>query len=94
MGEHPLMVVTMLARHCRQTLIVIEGLRERKNPRDIASAAQIQPFAMEQFMAGARAVNPNTVRDMYVRIAAIDRLLKSSSLDGRTLLEGLICEFV
>jgi len=94
MGEHPLVIVTMLARHCRQTLIALEGLRERKNPRDIASAAQIPPFALDQFLAGARAVSPDAVRDMYVRLAAIDRQLKSSSLDGRALLEGLICEFV
>jgi DNA polymerase-3 subunit delta len=94
MGEHPLVIVTMLARHCRQTLIAIEGLRERKNPRYIASAAQVPPFALEQFLAGARAVNPDTVRDMYVRLAEIDKQLKSSSLDGRALLECLICEFV
>ena len=94
MGEHPLVIVTMLARHCRQTLIAIEGLREKKNPRDIASVAQIPPFAVEQFIAGARAADPNTVRDMYIRLAAIDRQLKSSALDGRALLEGLICEFV
>ena len=94
MGEHPLVVVTMLARHCRQTLIVIEGLRERKHPRDIAAAAQIPPFAADQFLAGARAVNPDTVRNMYVRLAEIDKQLKSTPLDGRALLEGLICEFV
>jgi len=94
MGEHPLVIVIMLARHCRQMLIAIEGLNERKNPRDIASAAQIPLFALDQFLAGARAVNPNTVRDMYIRLAVIDRQLKSSSLDGRALLEGLICEFV
>ena len=94
MGEHPLVVVTMLARHCRQTLIAIEGLRARKNPRDIATDAQIPPFAMEQFIAGARAVNQNTIRDMYIRLSEIDRQLKSSSLDGRALLECLIFEFV
>ena len=94
MGEHPLVVVTMLARHCRQTLIAIEGLQARKNPRDIASEAQIPPFAMEQFIANARAANQDTVRDMYVRLAEADRQLKSSSLDGRALLECLICEFV
>jgi len=84
----------MLARHCRQTLIAIEGLRARKNPRDIAADAQIPPFAMEQFLAGVRAVNQDTVREMYIRLAEIDRQLKSSSLDGRALLECLICEFV
>jgi len=94
MGEHPLVVVTMLARHCRQTLIAIEGLRAGKNPRDIAADAQIPPFAMEQFIGNARAVNQNTVKDMYIRLAEIDRQLKSSSLDGRALLECLICEFV
>ena len=94
MGEHPLVVVTMLARHCRQTLIAIEGLQERKNPRDIASDAQIPPFALEQFLAGVRTANPDTVSDMYISLAEIDRQLKSSSLDGRALLESFICEFV
>jgi DNA polymerase-3 subunit delta len=94
MGEHPLVIVTMLARHCRQTLMAIEGLRERRNPRDIASAAQIPSFTIDQFLAEARAANPDTVKDMYIRLAEIDRQLKSSSLDGRALLECLICEFV
>lgn len=98
MGEAPLVIVTMLARHCRQTLIAIEGLHERKHPRDIAAAAKmpanIPPFALEQFISSARAANPDTVRNMYIRIAEIDKQLKSSSLDGRALLEGLICEFV
>jgi len=94
MGEHPLVVVIMLARHCRQMLIAIEGLRDGKNPRNIASAAQIPPFAADQFIAFARAANPDSIRKMYIRLAEIDRQLKSSSLDGRALLEGLIYEFV
>ena len=94
MGEPIFPILAMLARHCRQTLIAIEGLTAGKNHHDIAAAAQIQPFALEKFLAGARAVNPNTVRGMYVRLAEIDRQLKSTSLDGRVLLENLICEFV
>ncbi|MDR1727035.1 MAG: DNA polymerase III subunit delta [Acidobacteriota bacterium] len=99
MGEHPLMVVTMLARQCRQMLIAIEGVRRRKNPRDIAAAAQIPPFKMDEFLRQARAsaADPSAaeaVEGMFLRLASIDKRLKSSSLDGRVLLEGLIVEFV
>ena len=94
MGELPQMIISMLARHCRQTLIAIEGIMGRKNPHDIATMAQIPSFMLEQFLDGARAANPEMVRNMYIRLAEIDQQYKSSSLDGRMLLEGLICEFL
>ena len=94
MGEHPLVVVTMLARQCRQMLIAIEGVRQRKSPRDIAAEAQIPPFKLDEFMRLARSSDQAVVEKMFLRLAAMDRQLKSSSMDGRILLEGLICEFV
>ena len=94
MGEHPLVVVTMLSRQCRQMLIAIEGVRQRKSPRDIASEAQIPPFKLDEFLGLARSADQSVVEKMFLRLAAMDRQLKSSSVDGRMLLEGLICEFI
>jgi DNA polymerase III subunit delta len=94
MGEHPLMIVTMLARHCRQVIIAQEGLQESLPLAAIGSAAKIPPFILDQFLRQARSANPDSVRKMFVRLAEIDRQLKSSAADGRMLLECLICALV
>ncbi len=94
MGEHPLVVVTMMARHCRQVLIAKEYLLQGRSAREIAGAAQIPPFILDQFLRQARAVDLATVQEMYVRLADIDRKLKSSEGEGSILLEHLICALV
>jgi DNA polymerase-3 subunit delta len=94
MGEHPLVVVVMLARYCRQVLIAQEGLLLGSSAREIGIAAQIPPYFLNDFLRQARSANPGSIRQMFVRLADIDRSLKSSSLDGRLLLENLICGLV
>jgi DNA polymerase-3 subunit delta len=94
MGEHPLGVVNMMARHCRQILIAKEYLLQRKTKQEIMRAAQIPPFFLEQFLRQARAADTAVVQEMYIRLADIDRRIKSSSGEGRRLLENLICALV
>jgi DNA polymerase-3 subunit delta len=94
MGEHPLVIVSMMARHCRQVMIAQEYLLQGSPAREIGSAAQIPPFMLDQFIRQARSADSASIKKMFVRLAEIDRLLKSSSADGRMLLEGLICALV
>ena len=94
MGEHPLVVVAMLARQCRQVLIVKECLLRTRHMGEIGRAAQIPGFLLEKFIGEARAADLSAVREMYIRLADIDRKLKSSRGDGRMLLEHLICDLV
>jgi DNA polymerase III subunit delta len=94
MGEHPLVVVTMMARHCRQVLIAKDYLAKKANAREIAGAAQIPPFMLDQFLRQASATDTEKMRAMHLRLAEIDRKLKSTSADGRMLLENLICALV
>jgi len=94
MGENPLFVANMIARHCRQLLIAKEYLLQRKSRSEIGRAAQIPAFLLEKFLNQARKADAPVVREMYVRIAHIDRRIKSSSGDGRLLLEELICSHV
>lgn len=91
MGEYPLVVVTMLARYCRQVLIAKEFLGRGMHPREIGSAAQIPPFMLDAFLRQTRAVDAAAIRKICVRLADLDRRLKSTSADGRLLLENLIC---
>jgi DNA polymerase-3 subunit delta len=94
MGENILVIVSMMARHCRQVLIAKECLQEGISPREIGSAAQIPHFLLEQFLRQARAADSITIQTMHIGLADIDRRLKSSSGDGRMLLERLICALV
>lgn len=94
MGEHPLVIVSMLARHCRQVLISKECIAKGMNARETGSAAQIPPFMLDTFLNQVRSVEATTVHKICIRLADIDRRLKSSSVDGRLLLENLICSFV
>ena len=94
MGEHPLVIVNMMARQCRQILITKEHLLRGSDAQTIGSAAQVPPFLLDQFLRQARASDAAQVREMYIRLADIDRRLKSSSGDGRLLLERLICALV
>lgn len=94
MGEHPLMVVTMMARHCRQVMIVQELLRQGSSAREAGAAAQVPPFLQDKFVRQARSADPDSIRRMFITLADIDRKIKSSSADGRLLLENLIYAFV
>lgn len=94
LGEHPLVIVTMLARHCRQVMIAQECLQLRVPAPEIGAAAQIPHFRLDQFLREARSADPGSIREMFVKLADIDRKLKSSSADGRMLLENLICALV
>jgi DNA polymerase-3 subunit delta len=94
MGEHPLVVITMMARYCRQVLIAKDCLDRKMPSREIASAAQIPPFKLDEFIREARAADASKIREMHLDLAQIDKKLKSSSADGRLLLERLICALV
>lgn len=91
MGEPPLRIVSMLARQFRQALIVQEGLQEGIPYKDIGTLAQIPPFKLQDFIRDARGVNPDSIRRLFVRLAELDRQLKTSGADGRMLLESLLC---
>jgi DNA polymerase-3 subunit delta len=94
MGENILVIVSMMARHCRQVLIAKECLQKGISPREIGSAAQIPPFLLEQFLHQARAADSVAIQAMHIALADIDRRLKSSSGEGRALLEKLICALI
>jgi DNA polymerase III subunit delta len=94
MGDHPLVVVNMLTRNCRQMLIAKEGMQKGLSSRDIGAAAQIQPYFIDKFVRQVRDVDIHDIQTMYLRLAAMDKQMKSTSLDGKVLLESLICSLV
>jgi DNA polymerase-3 subunit delta len=94
MGEYPLVIVTMMARHSRQVLIVKECLERGMHAREAGKAAQVPPFLLDSFVRQAKAMRTETVRSMHTGLQEIDKKLKSSSVEARTLLEVFICAMV
>jgi DNA polymerase III subunit delta len=93
-GESPIAMVALMARHCRQILIAKDYLRQKMDSREIAARVQVLPFLADKFMRQVRSADAAAIQEMYIRIADIDRRLKSSSADGRLLLEQVICILV
>jgi DNA polymerase-3 subunit delta len=89
-GEHPFVVVTMMARHFRQVLIAKELMVQRRSPRDVASAAQVPAFALDDFMRQVRLIEREDAERMYRKLAEVDFRFKSSTIDQRMILEELI----
>lgn len=90
-GEAPLMIVTMMARHYRQVLIVKEMMEGRSKPSEISETAQVPGFLLDDFIRQARSIDRETARRMYLKLAETDRRFKSTSADHRMVLESLVC---
>jgi len=90
-GEQPIAIVALMARHFRQVLIAKEMLSQGRNSREIMAAAQIPSWIVEDFLRQSRSFDLVTTKSLYDRLADADYRLKSSTVDGRMLLEGLIC---
>jgi DNA polymerase III subunit delta len=93
-GESPIGIVAMMARQCRQLLVGRDFLSQRMDAREIAAKLQVLPFLADKFMRQVRSADPLSLKRTYIRLAEIDLQLKSSSADGRLLLEQVICMFV
>jgi DNA polymerase-3 subunit delta len=90
-GESPIGIVAMMARQCRQLLSAKDCMAQRMDAREIGAKLQVLPFLLDKFMRQARAADAATLKKTYIRLAEADRRLKSSSVDGRLLLEQVIC---
>jgi DNA polymerase III subunit delta len=90
-GEPPLVLLTMMARHFRQVIIAKELLAEGRQAREIGRIAQVPEFALAEFLRQAQNFELDMARNLYQRLARMDRSFKSSSPDERMMMEQLIC---
>lgn len=94
MGEYPLRVVSMMARHSRQVLIVKECITKGMRAGEAGKRAQVPPFMLEKFVRQARNIDPGQARRMHIGLSEIDKKIKSSSVQARMLLEVFISTLV
>lgn len=90
-GEPPLRVITMMARHFRHIIIAKELISEGRNLQDIGNALQSRGYVLQELMKHAKSIDLDAARELYRRLALIDRSLKSTNPDERMLLEHLVC---
>ncbi len=84
-------IVVMVARHFRQMLIAIEMIDAGRRPEEIAAAAQIPGFVLNDFLRQAHGFDWQTARTIFLRLADLNLKFCSSSVDQRAMLEDLIC---
>src|SRR5204862_6551577 len=90
LGWSPILEVNMLARHFRQLLIVKELQSQGCSAGEIASAAQVPGFVLNDFLLQARSMDLAAAERMYLQLAEADRRFKSSGTNERVYLERLI----
>jgi DNA polymerase III subunit delta len=90
LGESPILVVNMLARHLRQLLIAKELQSQGCSAGEIASAAQVPGFILNDFLLQARGMDSAAAERIYLQLADADRRFKSSGTNERVYLERLL----
>jgi DNA polymerase-3 subunit delta len=91
MGESPLAVVNIMARHFRQLLIVKDLWDKGTPPDQIRVALQVQAFIADRLFRQAKSIESKVAKQMYLKLADADLKFKSSRVDPRMVLESLIC---
>jgi DNA polymerase-3 subunit delta len=89
-GEPPLLIVTMMARHFRQVIIVRELLDKGRRPTEIQAAAGIPRFLLEDFIRQSRQIDSKVAHEMLIRLGQADLQLKSTGASPRLILELLV----
>jgi DNA polymerase-3 subunit delta len=90
-GEPPLKIVGAIVWNFRNVLMVQEQLGLGKTKSQILAALQINPYALDRIMDQARALDNQSARMLYDRLALIDLQIKSSGYDERLFIERLLC---
>jgi DNA polymerase-3 subunit delta len=82
----------MLARHTRQLWTVKSMLSQGETPDSVAKKAKIHPFVAKKLAGQAGRFEVSRLRESMVQFFEADRALKSSRLDGGTIVETLVLD--
>lgn len=91
-GQSPILVVAMLARHLRQIWMVKSMLEDGDSPDAIAKKARLHPYVAKKLSGQAHGFRIDTLREGMILLFEADRDLKSSRLDGGTIVEMVILQ--
>jgi DNA polymerase-3 subunit delta len=89
-GEPPLRILAMIARHFRIVAKLHDPTVRNENKYDKARAVGVVPFFLKDYQRHANKFPPSEIEAVRGRLLEVDRALKSSGLDDRTVMEQLL----
>lgn len=89
-GESAIGSVAMLARHFRIVARLQDSTVRNLSRNQKAGAVRVSPYFLKDYERHARTFGLRAIENIRSQLLSVDRALKSSSLDDKTLLEQLI----
>jgi DNA polymerase-3 subunit delta len=89
-GEHPLLLLTMLARQLRQMACAKEHLARRGNPSELPRLLRFPPTVLQPFLQQLKRWTAEEIAEGLALCLETDLQLKGGALPGPRLLEGLL----
>src|SRR5690554_280452 len=89
-GESAIGSVAMLARHFRIVARLQDPAVRNLSSNQKAGAVRVSPYFLKDYERHARTFGLRAIENIRAQLLGVDRALKSSSLDDKTLLEQLI----
>lgn len=89
-GEHPLKILSMIARHYRLMVRANEMVQKGLTPPEAGKKVGINDFHLKVFVKQVQAFSPDRAQDCFGLLFKSDRKLKSSRISERIILEDMI----
>jgi DNA polymerase-3 subunit delta len=89
-GEPPLRILAMIARHFRIVAKLHDPTVRNEGKYDKARAVGVMPYFLKDYQRHANKFPPAEIETIRGRLLEVDRALKSSGLDDRTVMEQLL----
>lgn len=90
LGEPLVRLFGLLSRHFRQLKLAQEGCSQRLGEAEMASLLKVHPFFVKDYLVQARGLSPSRLNAIYEDLLPTDRLLKSSRLEARLVLDRFL----
>ena len=89
-GESPIGILAMIARHFRIVARLHDPSVRSLSRKEKASAVGVVPYFLKDYQRHARSFAPDDLARIRRDLMEVDRTLKSSTLEERTVLESLL----
>ena len=92
--EHPLRVLSVLARHYRHLLIAKTALLQKKSRQEIQREVSVPAFLLPNLLEQAERSTVLGLANGLKKMAETDRMLKGGSLEGHRAMELLLLSLI
>ncbi len=91
-GVHPLVLITMIARHLRTLRQVQQAVAEGISPAQVAAVLGLHPFVVRKALEQSTKFSADELARWHHRLVETDYRLKSTPLDAEVMLDLLVVE--